>query len=86
MNLPTRKNWVRVWMKLFFNPADPRGITWGDLLGFPTQLDIFHRYGAKGCSDHSGFRAPSAYTAQLLTLHQRRANNQDRMAIKSTRL
>ena len=31
--------------------------------------------GAKGCSDH-WFRAPPAYTAQLLTLHQHRINNQ----------
>ena len=35
--------------------------------------------GAKGCSDHR-FRAPPAYTAQLLTLHQHRANNQYRTA------
>ena len=34
---------------------------------------------AKGCSDHS-FRAPLAYTAQLLTLHQHRANSQYRTA------
>ena len=43
--------------------------------------------GAKGCSDHR-FRAPPAgYTAQLLTLHQHRANNQwiGRL-IKSSRL
>ena len=33
--------------------------------------------GAKGCSDHR-FRAPPAYTAQLLTLYQHRANNQYR--------
>ena len=31
----------------------------------------------KGCSDHR-FRAPPAYTAQLLTLHRYRANNQYR--------
>ena len=31
--------------------------------------------GAKGGSDHR-FRAPPAYTAQLPTLHQHRANNQ----------
>ena len=35
--------------------------------------------GAKGLSDHR-FRAPPAYTAQLLTLHQHRANNQYRKA------
>ena len=33
--------------------------------------------GAKRCSDHR-FRAPPAYTAQLPTLHQHRANNQYR--------
>ena len=35
--------------------------------------------GAKGFSDHK-FRAPPTYTAQLLTLHQHRANNQYRTA------
>ena len=35
--------------------------------------------GTKGCSDHR-FRAPPTYTAQLLTLHQHRANNHYRMA------
>ena len=35
--------------------------------------------GAKGWSDHR-FRAPPAYTAQLLTLHQHRVNNQYRTA------
>ena len=35
--------------------------------------------GAKGCSDHR-FRAPPAYTAQLPTLHQHRAENQYRTA------
>ena len=30
--------------------------------------------GAKGCLDRR-FRAPPAYTTQLLTLHQHRANN-----------
>ena len=35
--------------------------------------------GAKVCSDHR-FRAPPAYTAQLPTLHQHRANNQYRTA------
>ena len=34
---------------------------------------------AKGCSDHR-FRTPAAYTAQLPTLHQHRANNQYRTA------
>ena len=29
---------------VFFNPADPRGITQGGLPGFPTQLDIFRRW------------------------------------------
>ena len=35
--------------------------------------------GAKGCSDHM-FRVPPAYTAQLLALHEHRANNQYRAA------
>ena len=35
--------------------------------------------GSKGFSDHR-FCAPPAYTAQLLTLHQHRANNQYRTA------
>ena len=35
--------------------------------------------GAKGWSEHR-FRVPPAYTAQLLTLHQHRANNQYRTA------
>ena len=35
--------------------------------------------GAKGWSDHR-FRVPPAYTSQLLTLHQYRANNQYRTA------
>ena len=36
---------------------------------FQPSYDIFHRSGAKGCSDHM-FCALPAYTAQLLTLHQ----------------
>ena len=39
----------------------------------------FSAGGAKGCSDHR-FHAPPAYTAQLPTLHQHRANNQYRTA------
>ena len=39
--------------------------------------------GAKGCSDHR-FRAPPAYTAQLPTLHQHRANNQYRTCLLYT--
>ena len=35
--------------------------------------------GAKGCSDHR-FRAPPAYTAQLLSMPQHRTNNQYRTA------
>ena len=35
--------------------------------------------GVKGCSDYR-FRAPPTYTAQLLILHQHRANNQYRKA------
>ena len=46
---------------------------------FQPSYDIFHRSGANGCSDHR-FRAPLSYTAQLLTLHQHRANNQYRTA------
>ena len=46
-------------------------------LEFQTSYDIFLRSGAKSCSDHR-FRAPPAYTAQLLTLHRHRANNQYR--------
>ena len=42
---------------------------------FQPSYDIVRRFDAKGCSDHR-FRAPLAYTAQLLTLHQHRANNQ----------
>ena len=38
--------------------------------------EIYQEFqGAKGCSDHR-FCAPPAYTAQLQTLHQHRANNQ----------
>ena len=37
--------------------------------------------GAKGWSDHR-FRAPKAYTAQLLTLHQHKANSQYRICSK----
>ena len=44
---------------------------------FQPSCDIFRRSCAKGCSDHR-FRAPPACTAQLLTLHQHRANNQYR--------
>ena len=43
------------------------------------QVMISSAGGAMGCSDHR-FRAPPAYTVQSLTLHQHRANNQDRMA------
>ena len=46
---------------------------------FQPSYDIFRRFGARGYSDHR-FRAPLAYTAQLLNLHQHRANNQYRMA------
>ena len=47
---------------------------------FQPSYDIFRRSGAKGCSDHR-FRAPPAgYTAQLLTPHQHRVNNQYRTA------
>ena len=39
--------------------------------------------GAKSCSDQR-FRAPTAYTAQLLTLHQHIANNQYRICLLYT--
>ena len=42
---------------------------------FQPSYDIFCRSGAKGCSDHR-FCVPLAYTAQLLSLNQHRANNQ----------
>ena len=35
---------------------------------FQPRYDIFRSSGAKGCLDHR-FRAPPAFTAQLLTLH-----------------
>ena len=62
-----------------FHPADPRGITQGGLPGIPTQLWHLSQVDAKGFSDHK-FHARSAYTAQLLTLHQPKANNQYRTA------
>ena len=46
---------------------------------FQPGYDIVHRSGAKGCLDH-WLHAPLAYTAQLPTLHQHRANNQYRTA------
>ena len=46
---------------------------------FQHSYDIVRRSGAKGCSDHR-FRAPPAYTTQLLALHQHRAKNQYRTA------
>ena len=36
---------------------------------FQSSYDIFHRSGAKGCSDHR-FHVPPAYTAQMLTSTQ----------------
>ena len=43
-----------------FHPADPRGITSGEVYQeFQPIYDIFRRPGAKGCSDHR-FRAPPA--------------------------
>ena len=41
---------------------------------FQLNYEIFHRSGAKGCLDHR-FRGPPGYTAQLLKLHQHRANS-----------
>ena len=46
--------------------------------GPQTKFGIFRRLSAKGCLDHHRFREPPAYTAQLLILHQHRANNQYR--------
>ena len=37
-------NYCHQMSSFFFNSADPRGITWGGLPGFPTQLDIFRRW------------------------------------------
>ena len=42
---------------------------------FPPSYAIFHRSVAEGCLDLR-FHASTANTAQLLTLHQHRANNQ----------
>ena len=75
----------RVW-QLFLNPGiiiffcfllltHEGRLTYGGQPGFPTQLDNFSRSGAKGCSDHR-FRAPPAYSVQLITLYQYKANNQ----------
>ena len=47
--------------------------------GFQRSHDLFRKSGVKGCLGHR-FRAPPAYTARLLTLHQHRANNQYRTA------
>ena len=53
----------------FFYPADPQVITYREVYQeFQPSCDIFRRSGAKGCLDHR-FRAPPAFTAQLLTLH-----------------
>ena len=46
-----------------------REVYWDFQLSLTSSADS-----AKGWSDHR-FRAPLAYTAQLLTLHQHRANN-----------
>ena len=55
----------------------------GDVHGMDSRLGQGERslktYFPKGCFDHR-FRALPAYTAQLLTLHQHRANNQYRTA------
>ena len=50
-------------LHIFHHPADPGGVTYilGEE-GFPTQLDIFRRSGAKGCLD-SRFRVhPQPHT------------------------
>ena len=63
-------------------PAASWGITQWGWVGFPVQLEIFRSSGgAKVCSDHR-LRAPPAYTAQWLTLHQHRANDRCRNRCK----
>ena len=47
----------------------------GSLLRIPTKLESVWRFGAKGFLGHK-FCATPAYTAQLLILHQNRADNQ----------
>ena len=49
---------------------------------FQPSYDIFRMW----CQRLFRFRAPPAYTAQLQTLHQRRANNQLKQLIKSSQL
>ena len=43
---------------------------------FLPSVTIFRRSGAKGCLDHRFCAPEAADIAQLLTLHQQRANNQ----------
>ena len=62
---------------LFHPAADPQGITSRVVYQkFQPCYDIFRRSGAKGCSDHRFRAIPAGFTAQLLTLHQRRVSNQ----------
>ena len=63
---------------LLFHPTDPQGVVKGNVPIFSSQLDIFRRSGAKCCLNHIFCAPPRAYTAQLLTLSQHRANNQYR--------
>ena len=51
-------NWVD---SILFHPADLRGITSSGLPGIPTQLDIFHRSGTKGCLGHRFWAPPSLH-------------------------
>ena len=78
----TDNNPCRLSIKIFFllfHPADPRGITSREVYqDFQPNLTS-SAGGAKSCLDHR-FCAPLDHTAQLLTLHQLRANNQYRTA------
>ena len=66
--------------RFLFPPADPWGITSKEVYQeFQRGYDIFRRSDAKGCLDNM-FRAPSAYTAQLLILHQHGTDSQYRTA------
>ena len=67
--------WVFCFIQLLTHEGSHREV----YRDFQPSYDIFRRSGAKGCSDHR-FRAPPAgYTAQLLALHQHRANNRMRL-------
>ena len=59
---------------LFFNVLTHEGSHREIYRDFQPSYDIFRRSGSKRYLNHR-LRAPLAYTAQLLTLHQHRANN-----------